>query len=99
MSAAATLKNMRNEAGLTLDDALFELRTRLPKPLWISRATLSRIEASDAKVYENLMTVSVLVGIYGQSIDELGEEVGEHFNTVYDLLESTSTSMWTAAAA
>lgn len=66
------MRSARNEAGLSLVDATFELRSYLPKPLWCSIETIRRLESpkADENKADTLLIIA-LANVYGVGVARL----------------------------
>lgn len=80
----ARLQQARHNAGLSLDDVLFAVRTGLPQPMWISRAKIARWEKT-AHVDDPFM-VAFLADLYEVDLQEEFPETCEALAAISDML-------------
>lgn len=73
----------RKAAGYSLDDVLFEMRSKLPRSMWVSRATLARQEKQETV---DAVMVAFLADLYGANLAEFFPEAKEDVRTLSDLL-------------
>lgn len=82
------LRKARNDAGMTLADAVFAVRQLLPEPMWISQAALQRLETG--KIDEDVADpyeVGVLAAVYDVPMSDLSPVALERFKMLADLVE------------
>lgn len=73
------LRDAREAASMTLDDAMHEYRNRMPRPLHISRATVARLEQKDPSRFDagDLIAAAELAQIYGVKLVDIIPEVAD----------------------
>lgn len=85
----ARLRLAREQAGLKLIDVIFQMRTDLPEPLWISQATLQRYETRVPEHEADPFVVSYLAGLYSVRLSYLSQTMVEYFDAMSEVLKRT----------
>lgn len=93
------LTKARNNAGMSLDDALFEIRTALPEPFRTSRSGISRLETKDPTTFDSgdLLVLGVLADAYGVTVADLSPEAADQLDGLRSLIESFRSRCFTDA--
>lgn len=66
------LRIAREQAGLTLTDVVVELRSVLPRPLWVSQSKLARLEKNDpTEEKADPFLIGVLAYVYNVDLADL----------------------------
>lgn len=81
------MREAREAKALTLVDVVVELRARLPRSMWVSQATLQRMEAGGTTEQKaDPFLVTVLATIYGTPVSALSQVVADDLDRLRDLL-------------
>lgn len=85
------LTQARKDAAMSLDDASFALRSRLPR-LYISRAGIDRLEKRDPAKYDaqDLTIIAALAEAYGTTVRAINEDAADQLIDLRDLLSSST---------
>lgn len=84
------LRELREAAGLQLDDAAYQVRQMLPDAMGVSRETIRRYETGDTSEEKaNLLVLVALAGVYGCKVSDFAPKKGEELGVVKDLLMQT----------
>lgn len=99
MTTTSPLTDARKAAGMTLDDALVVVRTELPRPLWVSRPTIARLEKKAPKDFDggDLFVLGVLADAYGCSVRSIYPGAADQLKGLTDLV--FRASRWNAETA
>lgn len=84
------MRQARNNAGMSLSDAMTEVRMRMPRPMWVTDATIGRLEIDRPEAKADPFLLAVLASVYGVNLSDLSKEAAQHLNTMLDLLKQTS---------
>lgn len=88
MDTGQNLKAARLAAGMSLDDAAYALRDRLPKSMWMGRASIGRIE--QGKQPAACWLIVALAQAYGVTIASISAEAAEEWKELRDLVNASS---------
>lgn len=85
MTTSEWLRETREQAGISAEEATFRLRGVLPQALWVSSDTLRRTEKSD---HPNPVLALGIARVCGRPITEAPEELQRQIAALRDLLAS-----------
>jgi hypothetical protein len=86
---ASPLAQARQNAGMSIDDAVFEIRTALPAPFRTSRSGISRLEHKDPSTYDSgdLLVLGVLADAYGLTVAQLSPAAADQLDDLRSLVD------------
>lgn len=92
----ARIKQARIQAGMSLDDVFYEVRSQLPAVMHVSRATLGRLEKDVPETKADPFLVQFLCTLYGIPVADVSPSTAEalsHYATIIDVRDGDTSDL------
>lgn len=96
MTTGQWLAQARDQAGMSYEQAAYQLRDELPRPMWVSLGTIRRMEMK-ADEEQNPLVVLALARVYGVSESDLPPTVKAQIGQIRALVEAGAGGALTQA--